>query len=240
MIVVGHRGWPQRFPENTLVGFKAALELGVDALELDVHVTKDDQVVVIHDETVERTTEGEGPVRGMTLAELKELDAGGWFDGKFAGERIPTLEEVMELAAGKVPLAIEVKPPAETIDRLNSRLIALVKNCPGTVVVHSFDAVYLRTFRRACPEIDTGFLCLASEENLAFAVETGCTAIHPEWHSVTPELNRAIREAGLKIMVWIAQTEDDCRGILETLDVDAIGTDCPDVLIRMLQERGGR
>ncbi|KPL01461.1 MAG: hypothetical protein AMK75_04850 [Planctomycetes bacterium SM23_65] len=237
MIVVGHRGWPQKYPENTLVGFKAALELGVDALELDVHVTKDDQVVVIHDEGVERTTDGEGPVRGMTLAELKALDAGGWFDGKFAGERIPTLEEVMELVAGKVPLAIEVKPPAETIDRLNGRFVPLVRNYPGTVVVHSFDADYLRTFRRVCPEIDTGFLCLASEENLAFAVETGCTAIHPEWHSVTPELNRAIREAGLRIMVWIAQTEDDCRGILETLDVDAIGADCPDVLIKLLHEK---
>ncbi|HUW56283.1 MAG TPA: glycerophosphodiester phosphodiesterase family protein, partial [Planctomycetota bacterium] len=83
MIVVGHRGWSQKYPENTLASFRGALDLGVDAIELDVHVTADDHVVVIHDEDVERTTDGKGPVREMTLAEVKTLDAGGWFDAKF-------------------------------------------------------------------------------------------------------------------------------------------------------------
>lgn len=240
MIVVGHRGWLQRYPENTLAGFRGALELGVDALELDVHVTADDHVVAIHDENVERTTDGAGAVRAKTLAELKQLDAGRWFDESFAGERIPTLEEVMELVAGSAPLAVEVKSPRETTHRLNERLTRLIRSYDGTVIVHSFDADYLYTFRTSCPDIDTGYLCIASEESIRLAAGMGCTAIHPEWHSVTPELNRAMRAAGLRIMVWIAQTEDDCRTILDALDVDAIGADCPDVLIEVLRERGER
>ena len=240
MIVVGHRGWPLVYPENTLVGFKAALELGVDALELDVHVTKDDHVVVIHDEQLDRTTDGKGAVREATLAELKGLDAGRPFDGKFAGERIPTLEEVMDLVAGAVPLAVEVKSPGETAGRLNDRLIPLVERYDGHVIVHSFDADYLRTFRRVSPDVDTGYLCKASEETIALTVEMGCKALHPAWQTVTGELTRAIRDAGLKILTWIARTEDDCRRILDTLDVDAIGADCPDVLIRVLEERRER
>jgi len=240
MIVVGHRGWSQKYPENTLASFRGALDLGVDAIELDVHVTKDDHVVVIHDEDVERTTDGKGPVREMTLAEVKKLDAGGWFDAKFAHERIPTLEEVMDLVAGRAALAVEVKCPGETTGRLNGKLIPLIRNYAGTVIVHSFDGDYLRTFRKACGDIDTGYLCKASVETLALARGLGCTAIHPAWQTVTLELNRAMREAGLKIMVWVAQTEDDCRAILETLDVDAVGADCPDLLIQVLTERGER
>jgi glycerophosphoryl diester phosphodiesterase len=240
MIVVGHRGWLQKYPENTLAGFAAALELGVDALELDVHVTKDNRIAVIHDDEVDRTTDGKGAVRAMTLAELKSLDAGRWFDERFAGERIPTLDEVMELVRGKVPLAIEVKSPGETVDRLNRELVPLIRRYPGKVVVHSFDAGYLRVFRTLCPEVDAGFLCAASRKNLALAVEMGCTAIHPAWQTVTSGLNRSIRRAGLRIMVWIARSESDCRRILTTLDVDAIGADCPDVLIRILREQAQR
>jgi len=239
MIVVGHRGWPQKYPENTLPSFQGALDLGVGAIELDVHVTTDNHLAVIHDDTVDRTTDGKGPVRSKALAELKSLDAGRWFDERFRGVRIPTLDEVMDLVAGKVPLAIEVKPPGETLLRLNDQLIPLIRRYPGKVVVHSFDAGYLRAFRALLPDVDTGFLCEASEKTLAQAVEMGCTAIHPAWQTVTPGLNRAIRRAGLRIMVWIAQTESDCRKILSKLDVDAIGADCPDVLLHVLAECGG-
>ena len=235
MIVMGHRGWPARYPENTLAGFAAAVRLGVDSIEVDVHVTADDRLVVIHDEEVDRTTDGSGLVRAATLAELKKLDAGSWFADEFAGERIPTLEEVMEIAAGKVSLAVEVKNPRETTGRLNGRLVPLARSYPGYVIVHSFDADYIPTFRVACPDVDTGYLCAASPESIALAVEMGCTAIHPNWRTITPELNAAIRDAGLNIMAWVARTGDDCRDILSTIDTDAIGTDCPDVLMRVLK-----
>ena len=241
MIVVGHRGWPQAYPENTLASFKAALSLGVDAIELDVRLTKDGRLAVLHDADTERITGVKGIVGAMTLDELKRFDA-GWKSGEaFAGERIPSLEEVMGLVAGKAALYIEVKPPGEGgPGPVAEALAPLLADYPGAVVVHSFDAGFLREFRKVSSGADTGFLCSASPETLAQAVALGCTAIHPEWHSVTREMNAAIRKAGLRMMVWTARTEEDCRAILDSIDTDAIAADCPDALLRLLRERGER
>lgn len=95
--VAGHRGLSARYPENTMPSFRAALEAGLDMIELDVHRTKDGQLIVMHDHTVDRTTDGTGPIAEKTLEEIKALDAGGWFSGEFRGERVPTLREFMEL-----------------------------------------------------------------------------------------------------------------------------------------------
>ena len=97
--VAGHRGLSARYPENTMPSFRAALEAGLDMIELDVHRTKDGQLIVMHDHTVDRTTDGTGPIAEKTLEEIKALDAGGWFSGEFRGERVPTLREFMELVA---------------------------------------------------------------------------------------------------------------------------------------------
>ena len=237
MLVVGHRGWLGAYPENTLAGFKAALELGVDAIELDIHVTSDGRVAVIHDDTVDRTTDGVGVVSKMTLAELKALDAGAWFGERFAGERIPTLEEVMELVDGKVALAIEVKPPRETETRLNEAFGPLLEGYAGEFIVHSFDGGYLQRFRAAHPGVTTGFLCAASAESIARTKEIGCEAIHAAWQTVSPEINRAMRDADLKIMVWVARKEFDCRHIAQTIDA---GPDCPDLMMKVLQKMGKR
>jgi len=241
MIVVAHRGWPQRFPENTLASFRAALALGVDAVELDVRLTKDGRLVVMHDADTKRTTGIGGRLSERTLDEVKRLDAGRWFGPEFAGERIPTLDEVMDLVAGKAALAIEVKPSGKRgAERVVEALAPLVGAYRGPVVVHSFDAGFLREFRRAAPATDTGLLCLASRVTIARATRIGCTAIHPAWRSVTPRRNVAIRAAGLRILVWTAHTEADCLAILDTLDADAIAADCPDVLLSILRERGER
>src|SRR5688500_16528220 len=104
MLVIAHRGASSYAPENTLAAFDLAIEMGARHLELDVHLTRDDHVVVIHDDTVDRTTGGVGPVAEQTLAELKSLDAGSWFGEKFAGQRIPTFAEVLERYAGRAHL----------------------------------------------------------------------------------------------------------------------------------------
>ena len=90
-LLIGHRGYPARYPENTLASFEGAMQAGCDMIELDVTLTKDRKVVVIHDDTLDRTTTGKGPVRGHALAEIKRLDAGSWFDARFAAERVPEL-----------------------------------------------------------------------------------------------------------------------------------------------------
>ena len=110
MWVVGHRGAMGHCPENTLASFERGLELGADWIELDVHLSRDDALVVIHDETVDRTTNGHGAVRDHTLAELKALDAGGWFGPEYAGQRIPTLDEVLAWARQRDTIVdIEIK-----------------------------------------------------------------------------------------------------------------------------------
>ncbi len=95
--IFAHRGSKGTHPENTLASFKEAVRVGSDGIELDVHLTKDGQLVVIHDETVDRTTNGTGEIRNLTLAEIKAMDAGSWFKNDFAGEKIPTLDEVLHL-----------------------------------------------------------------------------------------------------------------------------------------------
>jgi glycerophosphoryl diester phosphodiesterase len=100
--IIGHRGYPDRFPENTLPSLEGALEAGCRSLEWDVKVTADGVPVLFHDETLERTTDGEGPLAERTLGELRELDAGAWFHPRFRGTRIPTLREALEAVAGRV------------------------------------------------------------------------------------------------------------------------------------------
>ena len=110
--IMAHRGYRARYPENTLVAFQAALDAGVQMIELDVALSRDRKLVVIHDATLERTTNGEGAVSDHTLAQLKQLDAGGWFHPRFAGEHLPELSEVLDLADGQVLINIEIKPHA--------------------------------------------------------------------------------------------------------------------------------
>jgi len=236
MLVIGHRGWPRKYPENTLAGFQAAIELGVDFVELDVHLSKDSHIVVIHDEDVKRTTDGKGSVRQMTLSQIKKLDAGGWYSERFKGERIPTLEEALEVASGKAGLAVEVKHPNETSRALDEKLIPLVKSYPGNVIVISFDIDYLKNFKRKAPHIKAGFLCLAAEEMIDLAADAGCEAIHPHRRGLDGNFSQLARARGLAINTWTAFDKRDCKAMLK-LDVDGIAADCPDVLLELLGRR---
>ncbi|MDR9418832.1 glycerophosphodiester phosphodiesterase [Gracilimonas sp.] len=113
-IVIGHRGASAYHPENTMIAFKAAYEMGAEMIELDLTLSKDGVPLVIHDETLDRTTNGTGNVSDYTLSEIKELDAGSWFSSEHEGEPVPTLEEVLKFAKGKIAVNIEIKPEAVT------------------------------------------------------------------------------------------------------------------------------
>ncbi len=239
MLVIGHRGWPRRYPENTLAGFRAAVELGVDLIELDVHLSKDSHIVVIHDEDVKRTTDRQGSVRQMTLSQIKKLDAGSRYAEKFKGERVPTLEEVLEVASGKAGLAVEVKHPNETSRALDKKLIPLLEGFPGNVIVISFELDYLKAFKREAPHIKAGFLCMAMEEMVDLAVEASCEAIHPSRRGLDGNFTKAARQHGLAINTWTAFDKRDCKAMLK-LDVDGIAADCPDVLLELLGRRKPR
>src|SRR5690554_5973778 len=125
LIVIGHRGCAAEAPENTLASFSLALQQKCDAIELDIQLSADNDIVVCHDRTIDRTTDRRGPVRQLTTAELKQADAGKWFDVKYAGERIPLLEEVLDLVPPSVELNIEIKNSCD--GEIEPRLVDLLK-----------------------------------------------------------------------------------------------------------------
>lgn len=157
IIVSGHRGWKSAYPENTLLSFQKALELGVDMLEFDLRFSKDKVVMVIHDETVDRTSNGSGKVSDYTLSELKQLDAGGWFGKIFEGLKIPTLEELCELLSAypNVLLNVEIKPSADAREVTDAAVAMLdrygyLSRCVFTcfdaaVLAYMYDTYKLKT-----------------------------------------------------------------------------------------------
>lgn len=157
IMLVGHRGVRALYPENTIISFKAALELKMDLIEFDVHFTKEKQIVVCHDATIDRTTDGTGAICDMTLAEVKSYDAGSWKSEEFAGQRIPTLEEVLTLMANadyEVLLNVEIK---DSDHELVDRTIEMLKkfNMDQRSVIACFDAEIINYTQNAHPEMKT-------------------------------------------------------------------------------------
>ncbi|MFT5369362.1 MAG: glycerophosphoryl diester phosphodiesterase, partial [Candidatus Latescibacterota bacterium] len=151
---IAHRGFSSQYPENTILAFQKALDIGIDWMEFDLQVTADHHVVVMHDKTVDRTTNGNGRVSDLTLAQVKELDAGSHLDPKFAGERVPTFEAVVDLLAGKAKMAVELK--FEGLDPIGLVLdILQACNLIDQVSISSFDLVKLPEVKRLCPACST-------------------------------------------------------------------------------------
>lgn len=161
--IVAHRGSRINRPENTLAAFEEAIRVGADGIELDVHLSKDGEIVVIHDETVDRTTNGTGQVKDMTLAELKQLDAGIWFDPEYAGQTIPTLREVFELLTErqyKGCLNIELKTSVYSYKGIEQKIGALLAEAdwPFDVMYSSFSLRSLLKMHRVDAKAELGYL----------------------------------------------------------------------------------
>ncbi|HWP35236.1 MAG TPA: glycerophosphodiester phosphodiesterase family protein [Thermodesulfobacteriota bacterium] len=253
-LVIAHRGASAYAPENTLAAFRAAIALGADMLELDVQLTADRRLAVIHDQAIDRTCDGRGFVAEMTLAELQRFDAGLWWGPGFAGERIPALEEVLALARGRVAVNIEAKVPAgepaegSGREALAEALVAALAEAGSglTVLVSSFDAGVLRRLRARAPALTLGLLCEARIEGpagfrpgrlapyLALAAELGAVSLHPYWRFTGPRLVDAAHAAGLRVYPWTVNRERDLRRLI-AIGVDGIITDRPDRLARLLR-----
>lgn len=236
-IVFAHRGASGEAPENTLAAFKLGLEQGCDGFELDVHLSKDGQLVVIHDATIDRTTDGAGAVNEMTVEEIQTFDAGSWFDTKYAGERIPLLEEVFDLAPPESIINIEVKGSYDR--QLEPALIDLLirKDRLDTAVVSSFDWKSLRFLKELEPRVKVGLLYNISmdhHEKLPEAAGTEVYSLHPNDTKLEPEEIQRAQSAGLEVYAWTINREERMKRALES-GIDGIITDFPGRLKEIME-----
>jgi len=235
-----HRGASAEAPQNTLPAFMLAIDLGADGIEFDVQLSKDGQPVVIHDFVVDTTTDGRGRVRDKTLAELKELDAGRRFAPLFAGERIPTLDQVLDAVGSRLLLNVELKTPgasdnglaAAVIDRLARR--GLLERA----VLSSFNPLAVWRARRLNPHVATGMLYA---ESLPFFLRRPWlrrvvrpSALHPHHTLVDEAYVRWARKQGYRVNVWTADDPGDMWRLVRA-GVDTIITNRPDLLLEVLR-----
>ncbi len=206
-LIEAHRGDSANAPENTLAAFRRALALGVPWIELDVRLSRDGHLMVIHDDTVDRTTSGSGAVGKMTAEELQRLDAGAWFAPEFAKERLPRFAEVLELVAPTDTLLnVEIKVSAAGVElpRAVVELLGRFRK-EAQYVVSSFDLEALLQVRALAPEISLALIG-AGPEILPLAVGRGFPWIHAAYHSLAPELVAEAHANGIRVNVW---TVDD-------------------------------
>ena len=241
-LVIAHRGDSAHRPENTLASFASALELGVELVELDIQLTKDGHVVVIHDPTLDRTTSGRGAVVGHTLAEIRSLSAGypGRFGSDFADERVPTLAEVLHLVRGRARALIEIKHEAvteEDDDGIEVRAIAEVRKAGASdgVAFLSFARQALERCRRKAPEIPRGHIFLRAEveEVLRGAREAGTDLVLPEKGMLSLELRDRVRSAGLRLATWVVDDPEELRA-LAPYGLFGVGSNRPGELLEAL------
>jgi glycerophosphoryl diester phosphodiesterase len=235
--VIAHRGASGGAPENTLAAFQRAVELGAPFIETDLHLTRDARFVAIHDATLERTTNGHGLVSEASLTELRELDAGHWFDRQYMGERIPTLEEILNFSREHdVVFYLELK--YDSAWGMHHALVAALNNAQNTArtIVISFDPSTLTALRRLDPSVMIGVLFEeANPEMVKTAVEVGARQICPRASLVTPELIKVAHEADLHVAAWTVNKPDDMRNLMSA-GVDGIMTDFPDRLRAVLED----
>ena len=241
-LVIAHRGASYAAPENTLAAFSLAREMGADGVELDTSLTLDGIPVVIHNFTLEHTTDGTGRVTSLDLSEIKALDAGNHFSPKFKGEQIPTLDEVFETVGPQMVVNVELKSASVRSNGLEPAVASVIQrhNAAQRVIVSSFNPFALRRFRTAAPDIPLGYLTSSEEPRYLrngwllarFRVE----AQHPEDSMVDSGYMARSKRLGQRVNVWTVDNPIRMRQ-LQLLGVDALITNRPDVALQTLRQQ---
>ncbi len=232
-LIVAHRGFSAEAPENTLISYKMAIDLGVEMAECDVYTTCDGTPVCMHDETVDRTTNGSGPVTTKTLAQLRKLDAGSWKDARFAGEPVPTLEELLRLVDGKLRLVIEIKQPCIEANVLRAIRDAGVSS--ESLMIFSFDYDTVHRIAQCDPLLPTTWLLSEVPDSqpartllIRRALAARVSAIGMSHQEFDAQFARRLKQTGMPVFVWTVNDPAAMRE-LANAGVDAIITDRPDV-----------
>jgi glycerophosphoryl diester phosphodiesterase len=242
-IVVAHRGSSGSAPENTLASFALAIQERVEMIELDVRMTRDFFLVVLHDQDIKRTTNGEGKVWDYSLQELRAFDAGQWFGPKFKGERIPTLRQAMDLLPPGVGLNIEMKTDGEPRARIaleEACILAIMeKKLEQRTIVSSFDHAYLKRFHHLYPAIRTGALHVPVRDAMTtpsrLAHTLGTSAFICAKGQLTKKLVEDAHAHDIPVACYVINTREDLDHMVE-MHVDAVISDVPGRIRTMLTD----
>lgn len=228
--IFAHRGASCYAPENTIAAFNLAIIQGADAIELDAKLCADGYVVIVHDQTIDRTTSASGKVSEMTLAELQKLDAGSHFDIAFRDEKIPTLDQVLEAVGKRIYINIELSNYASKTDSLPEKTADIIRrhSMNDWVMFSSFNPLALIRVKKILPDIPVGLLALSGGNGRWARSWLGSLvhyqALHPHYSDVNPELVNRLHRQGARIHPFTVNGEPEMRALQE-LDVDGIITD---------------
>jgi len=231
-LLLGHRGAAAEAPANTVPAFRRAMEAGADGVELDVHLTRDGHAVVIHDETVDSVTGVSGRIREMTLAEVQQLDAGSYFGAEFAGARIPTLDEVLDVVGPQGIVNIELKGTGVENDGLEREVVRVIHahGMSERVILSSFNPLRLWRLRHLAPYLPRGMLHSPDTpvyvRELWFLPVVQPDAVHPHYSMVNAAYMKRAHQWGVRVNVWTVDDPAQARR-LANLGVDAIITNDP-------------
>lgn len=242
-VVIAHRGNSGAAPANTMEAIRQAVELGVDMIELDVRGSKDGVPVLLHNDSVDETTDGKGPVSSLDLVQLKKLDAGSWKDKRYAGERIPTLTEALEFASGKVNLSLDLKDESIIPDMIktiqDADMVGDVVICgccePQAQKVWDIDANFTVLFNTDSRLDDLAKREDKSEfirEYIRRACRGKLAALNVSFKYVTQELVRRAHLRALPVWTWTVDDKKDMESLLQ-MGVDAIYTNWPERLLEV-------
>jgi glycerophosphoryl diester phosphodiesterase len=230
--VIAHRGGRKWGPENTLAVFRKCVDADFYGIELDVHRAKTGELVVLHFDDLTKTTNGKGLVKDKTLRQLKRLSAGAWFAPEFAGEKVPTLKEVLDVIDGRLMVNVEVKNAPDAYAGIEDDLIELLDayGYSDKIIVSSFDHAFLKRFQEKTDAYKTGLLINGLLLDLpAYAAEVGTTAWHPQFVNLRADQVKLAQQAGIEVNVWTLNEVSEWNSAVR-MGVDGIVTDDPEGL----------
>lgn len=237
--IFAHRGFSGKYPENTMLAFQKAVELGCDGIELDVHFTKDKELVIIHDEKIDRTTDGTGYVKDYTYEELCKFNAYGNFEGKYPFQKIPTLREYFELVKDVDGFVtnIELKTGIFEYHGIEKAVIDMIREfgLEDRIILSSFNHFTIMRCKEIAPEIKNGFLIESWVIGMgAYTASHGVDCVHPIFCNLTDELYKEMKDAGREVNTWTVNEYEDIKR-LSSMGVDSLIGNFPDRMIEVLR-----
>ncbi len=237
--IFAHRGFSGKYPENTMLAFEKAVELGCDGIELDVHFTKDKELVIIHDEKIDRTTDGTGYVKDYTYEELCKFNAYGNFEGQYPFQKIPTLREYFELVKDVDGFVtnIELKTGIFEYHGIEKAVIDMIKEfgLEDRIILSSFNHFTIMRCKEIAPEIKNGFLIESWVIGMgAYTASHGVDCVHPIFCNLTDELYKEMKDAGREVNTWTVNEYEDIKR-LSSMGVDSLIGNFPDRMIEVLR-----